>query len=200
MTDRVAGPRARPDDLTAKARIRREALHLFAEHGVGATSLRTIAASAGVTVGLIVHHYGTKEALCDAVELEVVDLFAEAIASVPVDDRPAADLVAARDVAVAEMLADNPAVVDYLRRAILHGGGDRKDLVSRLTELTAQQVRDLRTAGLASTRQTVGEQVVTIMVRQLGRLFLQPLVDRIAEEFDDLAGPSRPQLLVTLTR
>lgn len=200
MTVWAAGPRARSVDLTAKARIRREALRLFAEHAVGATSLRTVAVSAGVTVGLVGHYCGTKEALCEAVELEVVDLFAQAIASVAADDRPAAELVSARDSAVAEMLADNPAVVDYFRMAILHGGGGRKDLVSRLTELTAQQVHDLRTAGLASTRQTVGEQVVTIMVRQLGRLFLQPLVDRIAKEFEDLAGPSRPQLLVGLTR
>lgn len=201
MAERATRATPRADDLTAKARIRNAALDLFAEHGVDATSLRTVASAAGVTVGLIVHHYGTKEALRETVELAIVERFAEAIASVPIDGRPAAEVVAARDRAVAEMLAASPAVVDYLRRAILDGGGERRDLVSRLSELTAQQVHDLRAAGLASTKHTVGEQVVTIMVRQLGQLFLQPLVDRIADEFaEELAGDPAPRLVVSVTR
>jgi hypothetical protein len=39
------------------------------------------------------------------------------------------------------------------------------------------------------------------MVRQLGRLFLQPLVDRIADEFaEELAGAPAPRLVVSVTR
>lgn len=39
------------------------------------------------------------------------------------------------------------------------------------------------------------------MVRQLGRLFLQPLVDRIADEFaDDMGASTRPQLVVDVSR
>lgn len=191
----------RDDDLTGKARIRNAALGLFAEHGADAVSLRTVAAAAGVTVGLIVHHYGTKEALRESVEMAIVERFAEAIASVPIGSRPGGEVVAARDEAVADMLRINPAVLDYLRRAILDGGAQRRDLLSRLTELSAQQVHDLRTAGLASTKHTVGEQVVTIMVRQLGRLFLQPLVDRISDEFaEDLDASARVQLVVDVKR
>lgn len=67
MTRRQPSAALRADDLTAKARIRNAALDLFAAHGAEATSLR--AAAAGVTVGLIVHDYGTKEALREAVEL-----------------------------------------------------------------------------------------------------------------------------------
>lgn len=199
MAQRRSATSSPDDDLTAKARIRNAALELFAEYGAEATALRTIASSAGVTVGLIVHHYGTKDALREAVELAIVERFAQTIASVPLDDQPAPEVVAARDDAVAQMLAANPAIVDYLRRAILDRGGERRDLVSRLSELSAQQVRDLRHAGLASTRHTVGEQVLTVMVRQLGRLFLQPLVERIADEFaDDLDESARPRLVVTL--
>lgn len=195
----VASPRA--DDLTAKARIRNAALDLFARNGVDATALRAVASAAGVTVGLIVHHYGTKDALREAVELAIVEQFVGAIEAVPIDGRPADEIVAARDRAVAQMLEASPAVVDYLRRATLDGRGERGDLVSRLSELSARQVHELRDAGVASTMRTVGEQVITIMVRQLGRLFLQPLVDRIAEEFtDELNGSPRPQLIVTVTR
>ncbi|MGE9809481.1 TetR/AcrR family transcriptional regulator [Janibacter sp. G1551] len=194
-----AGPRA--EDLTAKARIRNAALDLFAEQGVDATPLRAVAAAAGVTAGLIVHHYGTKEALREAVDLAIVEHFAETIASVPLGSQPLDEITAARDQAVADMLAANPAIVGYLRRALLDGSAARGDVVSRLSQLSAQQVHDLRAAGVASTKHTVGEQVVTIMVRQLGRLFLQPLVDRIFNEFadDTDASGTPPHLLVDVS-
>ena len=57
-----------PDDLTARARIRNAALRLFAQGGVERTSIRAIAREAGVSSGLIQHHFGTKGALraaCD---------------------------------------------------------------------------------------------------------------------------------------
>lgn len=193
-----AAPRV--DDLTAKARIRNAALELFATQGVAATSLRTVAAAAGVTVGLIVHHYGTKDALREAVELAIVERFAESIGSVPLDAAQAEQITEMRDRAVESMLSDSPAIVDYLRRALLDGGAQRGDLVSRLSQLAVQQVHDLRAAGVVSTKNSVSEQVVTIMVRQLGRLFLQPLVDRIAEEFaTDSDTVRKPRLIVDVS-
>jgi len=58
-------PRAGDQDLTAKARIRNAALDLYASQGEDRTSMRAIAAAAGVTVGLLVHHYGTKDNIRD---------------------------------------------------------------------------------------------------------------------------------------
>lgn len=54
------------EDLTARARIRDAALRLFTERGIDGTSIRDIAAAAGVSSGLIRHHFGSKEALRDA--------------------------------------------------------------------------------------------------------------------------------------
>ncbi|MBL7497515.1 TetR family transcriptional regulator [Frankia sp. CNm7] len=61
------------EDLTAKARIRDAALRLFAEQGFEAATIRAIAAAAGVSSGLVRHHFGSKEALrdaCDSFALE----------------------------------------------------------------------------------------------------------------------------------
>jgi AcrR family transcriptional regulator len=63
------------DDLTARARIRDAALAQFAERGVAGTSLRRIAEAVGVSVGLVQHHFGSKEGLrqaCDDYVLEYV--------------------------------------------------------------------------------------------------------------------------------
>lgn len=54
------------EDLTARARIRDAALRLFTERGIDGASIRDIAAAAGVSSGLIRHHFGSKEALRDA--------------------------------------------------------------------------------------------------------------------------------------
>jgi TetR/AcrR family transcriptional regulator, regulator of cefoperazone and chloramphenicol sensitivity len=54
------------DDLTARARIRDAALALFAERGIGPATVRDIAGRAGVSSGLLRHHFGSKEGLRDA--------------------------------------------------------------------------------------------------------------------------------------
>jgi TetR/AcrR family transcriptional regulator, regulator of cefoperazone and chloramphenicol sensitivity len=53
-------------DLTARARIREAAIALFAEKGIAATTIRDIAQAAGVSSGLLRHHFGSKEGLRDA--------------------------------------------------------------------------------------------------------------------------------------
>jgi AcrR family transcriptional regulator len=54
------------EDLTARARIRDAAIDLFAERGVGPATIRDIAAAAGVSSGLVRHHFGSKDGLRQA--------------------------------------------------------------------------------------------------------------------------------------
>jgi AcrR family transcriptional regulator len=63
------------DDLTARARIRVAALKHFAEDGYERATIRNIAQTAGVSPGLLRHHFGSKEALrraCDGYVFEVL--------------------------------------------------------------------------------------------------------------------------------
>lgn len=64
------------DPEAAKARIRNAALVLYAQDGEDGTSMRAVAGTAEVTVGLVVHHFRTKDGLRGAVDQHVVDLFA----------------------------------------------------------------------------------------------------------------------------
>ncbi|HEX4444785.1 MAG TPA: TetR family transcriptional regulator [Galbitalea sp.] len=59
------------DDLTARARIRDAAIEAFAAQGFDAT-VREIAARAGVSAGLITHHFGSKDALREACDAEAL--------------------------------------------------------------------------------------------------------------------------------
>jgi AcrR family transcriptional regulator len=61
------------DDLTGQARIRNAAIVEFAAHGYLKANVRDIAAAAGVSAGLVIHHFGSKAGLrevCDAYVLE----------------------------------------------------------------------------------------------------------------------------------
>jgi AcrR family transcriptional regulator len=61
------------EDLTARARIRDAALHLFAERGMDGATIRDIARAAGVSGGLVRHHFGSKDGLRDACDSFALD-------------------------------------------------------------------------------------------------------------------------------
>ncbi len=191
----MSNPRAADADLTAKARIRNAALDLYAEHGEDRVSLRAVAAAAGVTLGLVQHHFKTKSGLRDAVDQLVVDHFEHALREVPETGGPRAH-AAARDAAVRRMLAKNPPVVNYLRRALLDPNPEQLGLLDALVELTRREVAMLRKAGLASTERADGTQVLAVLVRQMGELFLQPLVDAVHTRITDSADAPKPTLTV----
>lgn len=183
-------------DLTAKARIRNAALELFAEQGAAGTPLRQIAECAGVTVGLITHHFGSKEGLGIAVDDYVVERYREALDAVP-SSLPPRQVAAHRDASVTAMLRESPPIQRYLRRAYLEPADADGGVLERLTDLAADEVRALRASGIASTQRSIEEQVAIIVVRQFGNMLLQPLADRVWTRVGGDAEP--PQVTTRLT-
>lgn len=193
--DVMVNPRATNSDLTAKARIRNAAMDLYAEHGEERVSLRAVAAEAGVTLGLVQHHFKTKAGLRDAVDQLVIEYFAQALASAEPSDDPRQN-AAARDAAVQKMLEETPTVVNYLRRSVLDPANTPTHLLEVFIEFTRSEIRSLRDAGLASTKRSEALQVMALMVRLVGELMLQPMVDSVWER---VAGPDdgeKPRLVI----
>jgi len=86
------------DDLTARARIREAAMKHFAEEGYERATIRGIAKTAGVSPGLLRHHFGSKDDLrkaCDEyvsqalrrVNAEYLDNLGAALGGPPVPER-----------------------------------------------------------------------------------------------------------------
>ena len=63
-------------DLTARARSRDAAIECFGQQGFG-VSVRAIAEHAGVSAGLVIHHFGSKEKLREACDDHVIQLIRE---------------------------------------------------------------------------------------------------------------------------
>ena len=134
MDTTVTAGRTAGGDLTAKARIRNAALELHAAKGSDNTTLRDVASAAGVTSGLVIHHFGSKDGLRRAVQQYVVDQFRQAVDSVPPVGTPE-EIGRARDEAVARHSLDHhaPALLDALvpgRRGA--GTPERTDRSARL--------------------------------------------------------------------
>lgn len=170
-------------DLSARTRIRLAALELYAEHGEDRVSMRRVAAEVGVTIGLIQHHFGTKEGLRRAVDGIVVDRIEEALTAADHSGSPA-EVVAARDAAVRTLLEQNPVIVKYLNRALLEPDGRGASLLNAIVELTTRVVEGLRREGHASTRTSDKVQVVRTLMGQVGELFLGPVVTAIWAEIE----------------
>lgn len=158
--------------------------------------MRRVAAEVGVTIGLIQHHYGTKDGLRRAVDDLVVEQVVGALATVE-HSGSAAEVVEARNVAVRAMLRENPQVVQYLNRALLEPEGRGASLLAAIVELTTREVEGLRRGGHASTRTSDKVQVVRTLMDQVGELFLQPVVEAIwAQIGGDPEG--RPSIRITV--
>ncbi|WP_106582519.1 TetR/AcrR family transcriptional regulator [Murinocardiopsis flavida] len=116
------------DDLTAKARIRDAALRLFGSAGVGRVSMQAIAAQAGVSPALIVHHFGSKDGLRRACDEHVVSMARGAPGRADAASRDAPGLAAMLEGAGAERT--------YLARALLDGSPAAADLFDEIVDTT----------------------------------------------------------------
>ncbi|GAB4898698.1 hypothetical protein MAHJHV47_30990 [Mycobacterium avium subsp. hominissuis] len=110
-----------PAQRSAKERIRDAALSCFAIRGVAATSLRTVAEAAEVSVGLVQHHFGTKLALVAAVDQYVLAQVGEALEATALTDAPVDGLDDAGQ-RLTSLMAERPDVMSYLGRALAEGG------------------------------------------------------------------------------
>src|SRR6267142_1619938 len=107
------------EERSSVERIRNAALKSSATYGTSTTSLRAVAAAAGVSVGLVQHHFGTKAGLVKAVDDHVLGLVIAAIA--PPLAEPPADSIAEMGSRVTRIVAEQPDIVDYLGRALIYG-------------------------------------------------------------------------------
>ncbi|MDO5502061.1 MAG: TetR/AcrR family transcriptional regulator [Actinomycetia bacterium] len=185
-----------PDsDLTGRARIREAALRLYAAHGAEAVSLRAVAREAGGTPGLVTHHFGSRAGLYRAVQEHVVEMFRAALDEVAAEGAPRT-VAAAKTASLERMLADHPAVGDFVRRELLTPSPDDDYLARALTDLTIEQTAELRAAGTLRRDVPAHIQATQTVVAQLGRMLIGPALERAWQQ---AGGPSpAPEVRVTL--
>lgn len=182
-TDRAADRPADASDAsdrTARARIRDAAIACFAEAGVAGTSVRTIAAAADVSAGLVLHHFGSKDGLRTACDQHVAalvrDTKTEAMRAGPGLD-PVAGL---------RRQGEGPPLLAYLARTLVDGSPQVAELIDEMVADAAEYMAEgERTGVLRPTEDRYGRAAV-LTLWSLGALVLREHAQRLLDV--DLTG------------
>lgn len=168
----TAAPRV-DDDRTARARIRDAAISRFAADGVTATSVRAIAGEAGVSPALVIHHFGSKEALREACDEHVAAI---------IRDRKGAAMAAGPQLdplAQLRAMQHGPPVLRYLARTLVDGSPQVASLVDEMVADAASYMAEgVQTGVLRPTDYPYGRAAV-LTLWSLGALILHEHVERL---------------------
>lgn len=166
------------NEHTGRERIVDSALALFADRGPDAVSLRDVAAHAGVSAALIVHHFGSREGLAQAVDDHVIGIFdrlADDLEGLADDlDGSAAGGVSASGL-VESLLAGLPEgspVPAYLRRMLLGESHSGTALFRRWYALTEEILDRMRERGALVETDDPRMQAAFLLVGDLAMILL----------------------------
>ncbi|MEV6236690.1 TetR family transcriptional regulator [Lentzea sp. NPDC051838] len=154
-------------DLTARARIRDAALARFGTDGIAGASVRAVAADAGVSAALVLHHFGSKEGLrqaCDEHVLEAIRAGGDADIS-----------------ALGEMLRAATPLRRYLARALLDGTDAATTLFAEIVDRTEQWLAQGEAEGWVRPTSDGRARAVTYVSWLLAPLVLGDQVGRLLD-------------------
>ena len=133
------------EDLTARARIRDAALEMFAERGTDKATIRDIARAAGVSAGLVRHHFGSKEALREVCDAHALDRLLQIKEDAAAGDFSDLSFLAGPD---PEFLS----LYRYFARALLDGSAAAAAMFDRMVEETEKWLGRHRPGGPGDPR------------------------------------------------
>jgi AcrR family transcriptional regulator len=162
-------------DLTAKANIRNAALRLFAERGHDAVTVREIAAAAGVSPALVVHHFGSKDGLRAAVDAYAGQAFD---ALFEMDEHDLAEALTGDSWgSVAEMFArafpHGSPLPAYLRRLLLVNDPAGAALFGRWYALTRRLLDAMTDIGAARPAEDPAVRAAFLLINDLALVLLR---------------------------
>lgn len=156
------------EELTAAARIRRTAMALFGEKGFAATTVRAIAAAAGVSTALVFHHFGSKRGLAQAIDDWLFDLSAD----------QKRDFIVKGIFAIEPAHPDDEAIIAYLARVISDGGEAAEVLFARLVTGTVDILDAGIAAGTVKPSPDPTARAGVLVAQALGTLLLSDALSR----------------------
>ncbi|WP_167659901.1 TetR/AcrR family transcriptional regulator [Nocardia mangyaensis] len=169
------------EDLTAAARIRNAALEGFALNGVAATSIRDVATRAGVSPGLVQHHFQNKDNLRKAVNDYVTRVGAEAIGGR--ESGTATEAEPAQDIGnrLTAWLQEHRLSLLYVIRAAAEGDDSALQIFDTFVEMGDSQLGRLADEGLLRENLDRRWAVLHVIIMNLATAMLEPAINRYLE-------------------
>ncbi|VEG57019.1 transcriptional regulator [Mycolicibacterium aurum] len=157
-------------------RIQAAALKSFAAHGTGASTMRGVAAAAGVSLGSVQHHFATKAGLIEAVDEYVLRLLTATIAQ-PLSDPPT-DSVAEIGARINTLFVEQPEVAAYLGRALVDGSPVGAKIFDTLMTTGIARWQERHDRGELRDDVDLTWAAINSLVLALGAVSLRPHLDR----------------------
>lgn len=164
-------------DLTGYARIRNAALEGFARDGVAATSIRDVAKAAGVSPGLVQHHFSTKETLQEAVNEYVVSVAVSAFGELATGSSSTA-VMEELGQRVAAFVGEHPTAMLYVARSAVDGDQAALRIFDAFVGIAEAQWRQLADDGLLHPDVDLTWTALHATVINLGTVLLATAVSR----------------------
>lgn len=141
--------------------------------------MRAIAEAAGVSVGLVQHHFGNKAGLIDAVDDHVLRVFGEALESnpLPVPAEPT-DGFKSLGGRFSKLIHDHLDVVDYVGHALLEGNKIGAVIFDGLLQISTRQRDDFAAAGLTKPDLDPDWAALNPLMLRLGPIMLRSHIAR----------------------
>ncbi len=169
------------DDRTARATIRDEASRLFAAHGPDKVTVRQIATAAGVSPGLVVHHFGSKDGLRAECDRWAVETFENLLGELTREEGGASwapEATGSLHEALMRHLPPDSPLPAYLRGLLLSDGEAGRLLFRRLYAVSRAALDDLARAGRAEPGPDPAVRAALLLVNDLAALLLR---ERLAD-------------------
>lgn len=157
-------------------KIRTAALQSFAAHGTAATTLRGVAAAAGVSLGLVQHHFDTKAGLIKAVDEYVVSVVITPMAQ-PIPER-VTDSVSEIGNRVNAIFAEHPDVAAYVGRALVDGSQLGTTIFDGLYEIGMVRWQERAERGETRPDIDLPWAVINALILPLGAVSMRGHIER----------------------
>lgn len=165
-------------DLTGQALIRESAMRLTADRGWAGVSIRDIAADAGVSSSLVVHHFGTKARLREAVDARVTEVFATLLGQLGDADAQAGEFMSIA-AAFHDRVGADGTLLAYLRRLLIDGGPAATALFGSLYAATVSGLAELESAGALRPTADSAARAAFLLINDLAVVLLREEVTRV---------------------
>jgi AcrR family transcriptional regulator len=162
-------PSASPPD-----RILDVALERFANDGVAATTIRRVAADAGVSPGLVQHYFPSKAALRAAVDARVTAIARDALEVRPVEGDAVQDI----SERLTALVADHFVALRYVARGVAERDEAALTVFDTITALCRDQLADFADRGLLREGLDLDWAALHTVLINLGTVIMEPGVSR----------------------
>ncbi len=157
-------------------RIVEAALDVFAQYGAAGSTLQMVANAAGVSVGLVQHHFGSKDKLIEAVDQQALSMIGAAMAQPLPSDPTEAVLELGRRVIF--LLSEHLTAVDYLARLLVEGAPAGAAFFDATAAIVMGHWRQLDDIGATAENLDLVWAALNPIILTMGAVIMRRHIDR----------------------